>query len=91
MVLRRSESTKTTFSVYITRKTKYQRWLGMLNVLILLGSLCLVFLGLVLKLSYYMDQLGFLSSNFELLPWLLTGVGIATFMLAALGFIFSAR
>ena len=64
MVLRRSDSTRTTFSVYVTRKTKYQRYLGILNVLMLLGSLTMIFSGLVLKLSYYMDHLGYITSLF---------------------------
>ena len=50
MALRRSESTHTTFSVFVTRKTKYQRWLSIINVLMLLGSLSILFAGLDLKL-----------------------------------------
>ncbi len=64
MVLRRSDSTRTTFSVYVTRRTKYQRHLGILNVVMLLGSLTMTFSGLVLKLSYYMDQLDHITSLF---------------------------
>ena len=35
-----------------------------------LGGLTIVFLGTVLKLQYYMDQLNFVSGfNFVVLPW----------------------
>ena len=82
MALRRSESTKTSFSVFITRKTKYQRWLGIINVLMLLGSLSLIFFALILHFSYFMDHLSFVSYSFGVLPWLVLGVGVGTFTLA---------
>ena len=49
MALRRSASTRTTLSMYATRSTKYQKWLGSLNVLLLLGSIVLIFVGQNLK------------------------------------------
>jgi len=65
MPLRRSDSTHTTFSTYVVRKTKYQRHLGVLNVLLMLGSLSVLFSGLCLRLFYYMDQLGFIATAFK--------------------------
>ena len=73
MVLRRSDSAKTTLSMYLTRTSKYQKYLGLNFVILLLGSLTMIFFGVLLKLSYYMDQLDFLSINFALFPWMLIG------------------
>ncbi len=90
MGLRRSDSAKTTLSMYITRSTKYQRWLGILNVLLLLGSLTLGFAGQILKVTYYMDRLDMISQYFGILPWLLIIVGAVAFVVSSFGFIFSA-
>ena len=49
MPLRRSESTRTTLSMFLQRSTKYQKWLGIVNVLLLLGGIVLIFAGLWLK------------------------------------------
>eukprot|EP00094_Tigriopus_californicus_P003628 TCALIF_03490-PA protein Name:"Similar to Tspan11 Tetraspanin-11 (Mus musculus)" AED:0.09 eAED:0.09 QI:0/0/0/0.33/1/1/3/0/288 len=90
MGLRRSDSVKTTLTMYITRSNKYQKWIGSLSVFILLGSLAMIFSGMVFKFSYYMDQLGMLSWSFEAFPWILICVGSVTFITAMAGFVFSA-
>jgi hypothetical protein len=90
MGLRRSDSAKTTLSMVMSRSTRYLRWLTVANVIMLLGGLSLVFLGLVFKLVYYMDQVGFVSKRFVVLPWLLLGVGLISFSIAAAGFLMSA-
>jgi hypothetical protein len=52
MPLRRSASAKTTLSMFVERSSKYQKWIGMLNVLLLLGSLSLIFAGQILKVKF---------------------------------------
>ena len=64
-----------------------QRWLGIVNVFLLLGALTMIFSGLTLKMFYYMDLLDFITVNFVLLPWMLVGVGTATFLVSTFGFV----
>ena len=63
--LKRSESAKTTLSMYAQRTGKYQKWLGMVNVFLLLSSFVLLFTGVILRLNYFMDRIGFISMYFE--------------------------
>lgn len=71
----------------VARTGKYQKWLGIINVFILLSSLFLIFYGAILKLYYHMDTLDFVSVYFQLLPILLVAIGILTFILSAVGFV----
>ena len=71
----------------ISSITKYQKWLGGLNVLILLSSLCMIMFGIVLKSTYQMDTMDFVSEYFLIFPWLIIGLGIATFLVSAVAFI----
>ena len=47
----------------------------------------MIFSGLILKMFYYMDLLDFITVNFVLLPWMLVGVGTATFLVSTFGFV----
>ena len=85
MPLHRSESTRTTLSMMITRTGKYQKWLGMINVIILLSGLSMLFFGCVLKWHYSMDSLNFVTEYFPILVWLSIGLGSAAFIFAAFG------
>lgn len=87
MVLKRSDSARTTLSMYVTRTGKYQKWLGFINVVILMCSLCMMFMGVIFKAYYHMDKMWFISDYFLLLPWCLIGLGIGTFFVAGAGFI----
>ena len=44
----------------------------------------------IFQLAYYMDQLGMVDNNFLILPWVLVGSGVLSFLIAAGGFIFSS-
>ena len=73
MPLRRSESTRTTLSMFLQRSTKYQKWLGIVNVLLLLGGIVLIFAGLWLKAiihSFLLAQLNALKHIY--LPFMRT-------------------
>jgi hypothetical protein len=37
----------------------------MVNVLLLLSSLVLLFMGIILRINYFMDKLGFITVYFE--------------------------
>ena len=57
--LKRSASQRSTLSAIVEWEGKYQKWMGLMNVFILLTSLFLIFFGIVLVLYYHMDKLDF--------------------------------
>ena len=87
MPLQRSASMKTTLSTVIRRTSKYQYFLSIFNVLILLASLTILFFGLALKLSFKMDSFDFVDPNFKLVPYLLIAIGSMMFVVSAVSFI----
>ena len=61
--MNRSTSRASTLSLGTIKVNKYQSWLALLNVLILLSSLCLIFYGVILKLYYHLDTLAYCNFN----------------------------
>ena len=41
-------------------------------------------------MAYYMDKLGMIHTYFQILPWVLVGSGVISFLIATAGFIFSS-
>jgi len=64
--------------------------MGLVNVLILLASLAMIFYGLILRLHYHMTSIGFISTYFSVLPWMLICIGVVAFLVSAFGLIVSA-
>ena len=87
MVLQRSASVKTTLSMVMKKTSKFQYFLSLFNVAILLASLILLFFGLTLKFSYYMDYFDFIDGNFSVVPNLLIILGSIMFVASAISFI----
>ena len=87
MVLQRSASVKTTLSMVMKKTSKFQYFLSLFNVAILLASLILLFFGLTLKLSYYMDYFDFIDGNFSVVPNMLIILGSIMFVASAISFI----
>jgi len=94
--LRKTASVSTNLSMFTARKGKYQKVLGIANVYFMISSLTMLILGALLIKGLHMDKIyvpsdeGILDSlsSYGKLPWLLVGIGIATFVLATLGFLF---
>ena len=42
------------------------------------------------QMAYYMDKLGMIHTYFQILPWVLVGSGVISFLIATAGFIFSS-
>ena len=98
-----SASVLTTASVYTARRGKYQKALGIVNVVIMVSSLIMALLGFIFARVYMMDKIYTSGGKSELaptngleelwsygwLPWLLIGIGLGTFILSSLGFLFS--
>ena len=100
-LLKRSQSmasVTTTTSMFTRRSGKYQKALGIVNVYIMVSSLIMTVIGVVLMRVFHMDKIYVTSesetaledlSSYGQLPWLLLSIGVATFILATLGFLFS--
>ena len=52
MPLTRSISQKSTLSLYIRESSQYSKWMGLVNVLILLASLAMIFYGVILRWGF---------------------------------------
>jgi len=89
--LRRSGSTTTTLSVFNAQTSQYQRWLASLNVVLMVFSLTILFLGCVLQQIFHMDKLDFVSMYFVIFPWNLILAGLVTFLASAFGFILAGH
>lgn len=50
----------------------------------------MVFYGVLLRLHYHMTSIGYIDTNFAILPWLLIGVGASVFIVSAFGLVVSA-
>jgi hypothetical protein len=94
--LRKTASMSTTLSIFTTKKGKYQKVIGIVNVYFMISSLTMLIMGALLIGGLHMDKIyvpsdeGILDSlwSYGTLPWLLVGIGIATFVVATLGFLF---
>ena len=87
MVLQRSASVRTTLSMVMKKTSKFQYFLSLFNVAILLASLILLFFGLALKFSYYIDYFDFIDTNFKVVPNMLIILGSIMFVVSAISFI----
>jgi len=50
----------------------------------------MIFYGLILRLHYHMTSIGFISTYFSVLPWMLIAIGVVAFLVSAFGLIVSA-
>ena len=89
MVLRRSGSAKSTLSMIAKRATKYQKFLNLSNVFLLIASTILVFSAVILIKFYHIDKLDFWSTYFMIVPLLMIVLGVYTFIVCVYGFLIS--
>ena len=95
--MKRSASISTTLSQFSTRKSKFRKWLALINVFIMISSLIFACLGLLFMYVFHMNQIYSSTQTglgdlwyFYLLPYLLIGIGSTTLVLSTVGFVFSA-
>ncbi len=89
MPLFRSGSAKSTLSVMQRRTTKYQKFLNVSNVFLLITSTILIFSAAVLIKFYHLSKLGFWSDYFWVAPYLMIVLGVYTFLVTVFGFLIS--
>jgi len=74
-----------------SRSSKYQRFLNISNVFLLITSTILIFCGIILISWYHMLKLEFWSSYFYWCPMLMLSLGVYTFATTCYGFIISVK
>jgi len=74
-----------------SRSSKYQRFLNISNVFLLITSTILIFCGIILISWYHMLKLEFWSAYFYWCPMLMLSLGIYTFATTCYGFIISVK
>jgi len=73
------------------RSTKYQRFLNLSNVFLLIVSTVLLFSSIVLMFFYHMPKLEFWSWYFYATPMTMLAIGLYTFAVSVYGFLISTK
>ena len=82
---------RSTLSIINRRATKYQKYLNLSNVFLLITSTILIFTAVILMKFYHVDKLDFWSYYFWLVPIYMICLGVYTFMVCVFGFVTSAQ
>lgn len=85
----RSGSNKSTLSMMQRKATKYQKFLNLSNVFLLITSTILIFTAIVLMKFYHVDKLDFWSAYFGIVPTYMIILGVYTFCVCFFGFAIS--
>lgn len=75
MPLLRTGSAKSTLSMMQRKATKYQKFLNLSNVFLLITSTILIFSAVILIKFYHIDKLDFWSGYFWVVPVLMIILG----------------
>ena len=71
----------------MVKGSSYPGLLAVSNVILLVASTVLVFLGSALVTFYHLDLLDFISSYFYIVPYIMVGLGVVSFILALFGIV----
>jgi len=74
---------------WTARSTKYQRFLNLSNVFLMITSIILLFLSAVLIMFYHLMKMDFWSWHFYACPLTMMTLGIYTFLVSVYGFLIS--
>lgn len=86
MPLMRSGSAKSTLSTIQRRATRYQKYLTLVSVFLIITQTIVIFTAVVLMRFYFLDNLYFWSEYFRVLPIFMIVLGIYNFLVAIYGF-----
>ena len=67
--------------------SSYPGLLAVANVILMVASTVLVFLGAALVTFYHLDKLDFISPYFYIVPYIMVGLGVVSFLLALFGIV----
>lgn len=65
--------------------SQYPGLLGLANIILLIASTSLMYLGAALTNFYLLDKLDFISVYFSVVPHIMIGTGVASFFTALIG------
>lgn len=85
----RSGSARSTLSSIQRKATKYQKYLNLSNVFLLITSTILIFTAIILMKFYHIDKLDFWSAYFWVVPIYMVILGVYTFLVCIFGFVIS--
>ena len=71
------------------RTTKYQKFLNVSNVFLLITSTFLIFSAAILIKFYHLAKLDFWSAYFWVVPYVMIVLGVFTFCVTVFGFLIS--
>jgi len=71
------------------KTTRYQKWLNLSNVFLLVTSTLIIFTAVVLIKFYHMTKLNFWSVYFAIVPNYTIALGLLTFLVSCFGFAIS--
>jgi uncharacterized membrane protein (DUF2068 family) len=80
MPMFRSGSQKSTLSMMQQKTTKYQKFLNVSNVLLVITSTLIIFTAVILIKFYHINKLDFWSSYFSIVPVYTITLGVYTFV-----------
>ena len=83
MALQRAKST---LSMMQRKATRYQKYLNLSNVFLLITSTILIFTAVILMKFYHVDKLDFWSVYCWLVPVFMITLGVYTFLVCIFGF-----
>ena len=86
MALQRAKST---LSMMQRKATRYQKYLNLSNVFLLITSTILIFTAVILMKFYHVDKLDFWSVYCWLVPVFMITLGVYTFLVCIFGFVIS--
>lgn len=89
MPMFRTGSHKSTLSMMQRKTTRYQKWLNLSNVFLLVISTLIIFTAVVLIKFYHISKLDFWSAYFSVVPAYTITLGVYTFLVCFFGFAIS--
>ena len=91
MALIRSGSTKTTLSMMQRRATRYEKYIHLSSILLIITSTIVIFISITLLKWYLMSYLSFWHEYFVIAPYLLLSLGVYKFLVSIFGFVIADR
>jgi len=86
MALLRTGSAQSTLSKIQRRATRYEKYISLASVFLLVTSTIVIFTSVVLIKWYFMPNLAFWDPMFAVAPYLMVGLGVFKFIVALYGF-----
>jgi hypothetical protein len=67
------------------KRSSFPGLLAMCNLILLIASTILIFLGSALVIFYHLDKLNFVNTYFTIVPYTMIGLGVASFVTSLFG------